>query len=583
MSCISVVARQAVRSSRPLLVTSRLQQSLVWSQLRTLSLVPEDKPEDAVQAYLQQHEITVSDPGAPPPVFSFEESELPPDILQKVSNDFSDPTPIQAQGLPIALSGKNMVGVAQTGSGKTLAFLLPALLHIRKELAGQREGRQQSAGPLALILAPTRELAQQIEQVAVQFRRLTRVKTVCCIGGESRGRQLSMYDRGAELMIATPGRINDFLEAGDMSLKQCGFVVLDEADRMLDMGFEPQVRSVLEQLKSERQTMMFSATWPEEVQDLAREFLGEYTFMNIGSVELSANKNITQSVVVCPRDYKQENFLNDMSGEMAGKKVLVFTERKATVDRIERMLRNTSTRAMGIHGDKSQRQRSETIQRFKDGSCQVMVATDVAARGLDISDVEYVVNYDFPLDIENYIHRIGRTGRANKKGKSITYITPEEGNFAKKLIEILREAVQEVPQELVDLANHAKTQKYDNKKVRGRLGDRRQRDYMSQKSRTQYGFRGLGNDDDEEGFRRNNRYGGGGDRGYGGRGGGDRGYGGRGGGNRGYGGRDERYGNRDQRETDHFGFDVEDSSESRFGSGNRDGGRRPTNHRNDDF
>ena len=162
-----------------------------------------------------------------------------------------------------------------------------------------------------------------------------------------RSRQLSMYDRGAELMIATPGRINDFLEAGDMSLKQCGFVVLDEADRMLDMGFEPQVRSVLEQLKSERQTMMFSATWPEEVQDLAREFLGDYTFMNIGSVELSANKNITQSVVVCPRDYKQENFLNDMSGEMAGKKVLVFTERKATVDRIERMLRNTSTRAMG--------------------------------------------------------------------------------------------------------------------------------------------------------------------------------------------------------------------------------------------
>lgn len=562
-----------VRSTRPLLVTNRVKQSLVWSQVRTLSSVPEDQPEDLVKAYLQQHEISVSDPGAPPPLFSFEESELPPDIMQKVSNDFSAPTPIQAQGLPIALSGKNLVGIAQTGSGKTLAFLLPALTHIRKEMARQQEGGQQrSAGPLALILAPTRELAKQIEEVAVQFRRLTKVKTVCCIGGEPRGRQLGMYDNGAQLMIATPGRLNDFLEAGDMSLRQCGFVVMDEADRMLDMGFEPQVRSILEQLNSERQTMMFSATWPEEVQDLASEFLRDFTFMNIGSVELSANRNITQSVKVCPRDYKQENFLNDMSDEMAGKKVLVFTERKATVDRIERMLRNTRTRAMGIHGDKSQRQRSETIQRFKDGSCQVMVATDVAARGLDINDVEYVVNYDFPLDIENYIHRIGRTGRANKKGRSITYITPEEGNFAQKLIEILREAEQEVSQELIDLAKHARTQKYDNKKMKGKLGRGREKDYMRQKGRTQYGFQGLGDDDDEGGFKRNNRYGGGGDRSYGGRGGGDRSVGGRDGG----------YGNRNQRDTDNYGFDSEDTSERRFGSRSRDSGRRPTHHRDDD-
>lgn len=167
-------------------------------------------------------------------------------------------------------------------------------------------------------------------------------------------------------MIATPGRINDFIETGDMTLKNVGFVVLDEADRMLDMGFEPQVRFVLEAVKEERQTMMFSATWPEEVQELAQEFLGDFTFMKIGSVDLCANKNIHQEVCVTTKDYKIEQFLMDMEQKLKNKKVLVFTERKATVDRLERLLRNRRVKAMGIHGDKSQRMRSETLQRFRD-------------------------------------------------------------------------------------------------------------------------------------------------------------------------------------------------------------------------
>merc|ERR1719347_2095208 len=212
---------------------------------------------------------------------------------------------------------------------------------------------------------------------------------------------------------------------------------------MLDMGFEPQVRSVLQAINEEKQTLMFSATWPEEVQDLASEFLEEYTFMNIGSVELSANKNIHQEVVVTTKDYKEE--------KMADKKVLVFTERKATVDRLERYMRNRRMRAMGIHGDKSQLARTNTIQRFRDGTCKVMIATDVAARGLDISNVDWVVNYDFPLDIENYIHRIGRTGRASKKGNSLTYMTSEDARFAEKLIKILKEAGQEIPEDLIQL------------------------------------------------------------------------------------------------------------------------------------
>lgn len=375
-----------------------------------------------------------------------------------------------------------------------------------------------------------------------------------------------MYDNGAQLMIATPGRINDFLEAGDMSLRNVGFVVMDEADRMLDMGFEPQVRSVLEHVRTERQTMMFSATWPEEVKELAKDFLNDFTFMNIGSVELSANKNISQTVVVCPRDYKQENFLTDMAEKLSGKKVLVFTERKATVDRLERVLRNKRVRAMGIHGDKSQRQRSETIQRFKDGSCEVMVATDVAARGLDISDVEYVVNYDFPNDVENYIHRIGRTGRANKKGHSLTYITPDEGHVAKKLIKILQEAEQEVPDELIELSKNASMMKLDNK-VKGRLSRNRDKDFARQKGRYEYGFRGLGNDDDDGDFGgrrnnvRNNR-----SQSYPG----DRG---------------ARY-NRGEDQDDVYGYekDFNENSYKSYGSRSRDSGRRrPNRDLDDDF
>ena len=227
--------------------------------------------------------------------------------------------------------------------------------------------------------------------------------------------------------------------------------------------------------------------------------------MNIGSVELSANKNITQKVIVCPKDYKQEAFLGDLEADMQGKKVLVFTERKMTVDRLERLLRNRRVPAMGIHGDKTQAQRDNTIRRFKDGSCNVMIATDVAARGLDISNVEYVVNYDFPLDIENYIHRIGRTGRANKKGTSITYMTPDDARFADKVVAIMREADQEVPEELIELAAQGRLER--KKPVKGRLG--RQSDFAQRRNQSQrnYGYRGLQQDDWEDDYRGGSRKG----------------------------------------------------------------------------
>lgn len=488
----SLVLSPQVRARSDLLLQIQTCSALRFSTTIRPTFGSQKPAESELQDFMARHEISVSDQTAPAPCLSFEQAGLPDYLVTRLEKEFTAPTPIQAQALPIAMSGKNMVGIGQTGSGKTLAFLLPAFLHIQneRERLGQTSGRSAS-GPKVLVLAPTRELAKQIEEVALKYRRITNIKTVCCIGGEGRTRQLNQYDSGAELMIATPGRINDFLENGDMKVDKVGFMVLDEADRMLDMGFEPQVRSVLDAVGDERQTMMFSATWPDEVQDLASEFLGDYTFMKIGSVDLCANRNIEQQVEVTTTDYKQEQFLIDITEKMKGKKVLVFTERKTTVDRLERLLRNRRIRAMGIHGDKSHRMRGETLQRFKDGSCNVMIATDVAARGLDINDIEWVVNFDFPLDIENYIHRIGRTGRASKKGSSLTYITLDEARFAGKLKKILIESDQNVPEALEDLEKEA----HRAKVTKGKLGKAMEE---SRRKHRNYGYRGMGRDDGEE-------------------------------------------------------------------------------------
>jgi len=461
-----------------------------------------------ISNFLKENEINVipsEGQTAPDPVLSFQDTDLPDFLAKQVLRDFNEPTPIQAQAMPIALEGQNMVGIGKTGSGKTLAFLLPAIAHINARQADEKMRRRS----LALVLAPTRELAQQIEEVAVGFRRSCGLNTVCFIGGAARGRQLQQYDKGPQLIIATPGRLNDFLEQGEVSISDVSYVVLDEADRMLDMGFEPQIRGVLEHVKEERQMLMFSATWPEEVKELAQDFLGDFTFMQIGSAELSANKNIVQEVEVCDDSYKMEAFLNKMQ-DIGDEKTLVFTERKATVDRLERLLRTKRLKAMGIHGDKSQMARSEVIRRFKDGSCNVMIATDVAARGLDINDVQHVVNYDFPNDIENYIHRIGRTGRVNKKGKSYTLLARSEGRFAQKLIKILKESDQEVNPELYELAKSARYEKSAGKQrystKESRFNQNKSNRYGNQ---PRYQNRSLGYDDDEEGggySRRQPRY-----------------------------------------------------------------------------
>ncbi|XP_063535543.1 uncharacterized protein LOC134745439 [Cydia strobilella] len=403
----------------------------------------------AIDDYRNEHNITVYGEDVPSPFIDIEASEFPEYIKTFLSKQgFTKPTIIQSQAWPVALSGQNFVGIAQTGTGKTLAFLLPAVVHIKEKKA--RKGK----GPIALVLAPTRELAKQIEVVAKDFQKLLNIRCVCIYGGASRSVQAEQLEAGVDIVIATPGRLNDFLVSRTTNLGRCTYVVLDEADRMLDMGFEPQIRQALEGVPLERQILMFSATWPKEVQHLAKDYLGEFVQVNVGSTELSANHNITQVVHVCEQDSKMDKFkeiMHQISGEGIGK-ILVFTNTKRSVDHLTLTLRRNGWPAVGIHGDKTQLQRDTIIRKFKTGNTNILVATDVAARGLDVDGITHVINYDFPQTSEDYIHRIGRTGRYDKKGEAHTLFTEEDARLAKSLIAVLNEANQEPPKELDELA-----------------------------------------------------------------------------------------------------------------------------------
>merc|ERR1719400_2287977 len=268
---------------------------------------------------------------------------------------FKAPTAIQAQGWPISLQGKNVVGIAQTGSGKTCAYLLPGIVHVNHQPYLER-----GDGPIVLVLAPTRELAQQIQEVAAAFGKSSRIKNTCVFGGAPKGPQLRDLEHGCEVVIATPGRLIDFLEMGKLNLRRVSYMVLDEADRMLDMGSEPQIRKIFEQIRPDRQVLMWSATWPKEVKQLAHDFLHkDYIHINIGATDLSANHNILQIVDVC-QEYEKEQKLAKLLEEIGSDqsaKMLIFTETKRKADELTRLMRRDGWPAMCIHGDKQQKER----------------------------------------------------------------------------------------------------------------------------------------------------------------------------------------------------------------------------------
>lgn len=406
---------------------------------------------EEVKNYLRQHDITIRGNGEKP-ILSFDECTVPDDLMAEIKKrNFNAPTPIQAQGWPIALSGKNMVGVAQTGSGKTLAYILPAIVHIKNQPRLAR-----GDGPIALVVAPTRELAQQIQQVTNQYGIASTIRNTCVFGGAGRHPQARDLELGCEIVIATPGRLIDFLEYETTNLRRCTYLVLDEADRMLDMGFEPQIRKIVEQIRPDRQTLMWSATWPREVRQLAEDFLGTYVQINVGSLELSANHNIKQVVTVCENTDKEsqlQELLEQIHEENPNPgKILIFVETKRGVDNVARFIRGFGVNCGSIHGDKSQSDRDKVLRAFRAGAVNILVATDVAARGLDVDGIKFVINYDYPMSSEDYIHRIGRTGRCETTGTSYTFFTEDNGKQASDLVAVLKEAKQEVPEEILSLA-----------------------------------------------------------------------------------------------------------------------------------
>ncbi|XP_077227569.1 DEAD-box ATP-dependent RNA helicase 20-like [Tasmannia lanceolata] len=396
--------------------------------------------EQDVIVYRRARDITVEGRDVPKPIRHFQEANFPDYCLQMIAKcGFIEPTAIQSQGWPMALKGRDLIGIAETGSGKTLAYLLPALIHVSAQ-----PRLEHGEGPIVLVLAPTRELAVQIQEEAVKFGSHSNVRSTCIYGGAPKGPQIRDLQRGVEIVIATPGRLIDMLEARHTNLRRVTYLVLDEADRMLDMGFEPQIRKIISQIRPDRQTLYWSATWPREVETLARQFLRDPYKVVIGSADLKANQSINQIVEVVSEHDKYLRLVKLLGEMMDGNRILIFMETKKGCDQVTRQLRMDGWPALSIHGDKSQPERDWVLAEFKSGRSPVMTATDVAARGLDVKDIKCVINYDFPTSLEDYVHRIGRTGRAGAKGTAFTFFTQANGRFARELIKILQEARQAV-------------------------------------------------------------------------------------------------------------------------------------------
>jgi ATP-dependent RNA helicase DDX5/DBP2 len=416
-----------------------------------------------VEQFRKENEMIIKGDGVPKPVSRFDHVNFGASIMKKLAEQgFDKPTPIQAQGWPMALSGKNMVGIAQTGSGKTISYLLPALTHILAQ-----PPLQSGDGPIALVLAPTRELAVQIQEVARQFGNAARVRNCCLYGGVPKGPQIRTVKQGAELYIATPGRLLDMMSMQDQqtgfpftSLKRVSFLILDEADRMLDMGFEEPLREIIGQIRGDRQVLMWSATWPKAVRRLAEDILGrDFIQVTIGSQDLTANKKINQNIIVCRSNEKEDKLVallqklwDELPGEDAQKqfpRTIVFTNTKRLCDNLVHKMNADNWPAASMHGDKEQGERERVLRGFKSGTCPIMVCTDVAARGLDVRDVRVVINYDFPNNIEDYVHRIGRTARGKDvDGHAYSYFTEDDKGLARELVEIMKTAGQEIPIEL---------------------------------------------------------------------------------------------------------------------------------------
>lgn len=349
---------------------------------------------------------------------------IAPDMLKVLNKlKFITPTPIQYKAIPIALEGKDILGIAQTGTGKTLAFGIPAIQRLASE------------GGQALILVPTRELALQVDQALTPLLEAFEMESVVLIGGVKMPGQISDIKRHPNMIIATPGRLNDHIYQGTIDLGDISVVILDEADRMLDLGFEPQVNSILRCVTNKKQTLLFSATMPRNILKLATKHMSLPISVEIAPSG-TTTKDVSQELFIVKEALK-DNVLKMLLNKYNGS-VLIFTRTKSKASRVMRSVRNMGVKVTEIHSNRSMGQRIQAIEGYKKGRYRALVATDIAARGLDVSMIELVINYDLPDDAENYVHRIGRTGRAGKEGHAVTFATPTQSHDIRKIQELIK-------------------------------------------------------------------------------------------------------------------------------------------------
>ncbi|XP_051870681.1 probable ATP-dependent RNA helicase DDX46 isoform X4 [Pristis pectinata] len=461
---------------------------------------------EEVNAYrLELEGIAVRGKGCPKPIKSWVQCGISMKILGSLKKQaYEKPTPIQAQAIPAIMCGRDLIGIAKTGSGKTIAFLLPMFRHIMDQ-----RPLEEGEGPVALISTPTRELALQITKECKKFSKALGLRVVCVYGGTGISEQIAELKRGAEIIVCTPGRMIDMLAANNgrvTNFRRVTYVVLDEADRMFDMGFEPQVMRIVENIRPDRQTVMFSATFPRAMEALARRILTKPIEVQVGSRSVVCS-DVEQHVIVIEEDNKFLKLLELLGHYQENGSVIVFVDKQEHADGLLKDLLRAAYSCMSLHGGIDQYDRDSIINDFKTGVCRLLVATSVAARGLDVKQLILVINYSCPNHYEDYVHRVGRTGRAGHKGYAYTFITEEQARYAGDIIKALELSGNCVPPELEKLWNDFKEQqKAEGKTIKKSSGfsgkgfkfDETEQVLANERKKLQKAALGLQDSDDED-------------------------------------------------------------------------------------
>ncbi|KAH9513047.1 putative ATP-dependent RNA helicase ddx46 [Bulinus truncatus] len=462
---------------------------------------------EEVEAYRNELEhIAVRGKHCPKPIKTWAQCGVSKKVMEALKkHKYDKPTPIQAQAIPAIMSGRDVIGIAKTGSGKTLAFVLPMIRHILDQ-----PPLEENDGPIAVVMIPTRELALQIAAECKKFTKAHNLRAVCVYGGTGISEQIAELKRGCEIIVCTPGRMIDMLTANSgrvTNLRRITYVVLDEADRMFDMGFEPQVMKIIDNVRPDRQTVMFSATFPRQMEALARRILNKPIEVQVGGRSVVC-KEVTQNVILIEEDKKFFKLLELLGIYAEQGSILVFVDKQEHADDLMKDLLKHSYTCLSLHGGIDQYDRDSIIQDFKSGTIKLMVATSVAARGLDVKQLILVVNYDCPNHYEDYVHRCGRTGRAGNKGFAYTFITSEQGRYVGDIIKALELSGGTVPEEIQKLWDTYKEEaKAQGKVVKSSSGfhgkgfkfDETEAQLADERKKLQKAALGLHDSDDEDG------------------------------------------------------------------------------------